>query len=253
MLIDTRTEGNATLLSLSGELDAHNLDEFRSKIEAVIQSGCSRLCFNLANLRFINSSAIGCFVEVYRDLKREGGELVLSQPSKFLQTTIKTLGLDRLFTIYADDEDAIKHLTGEGDPGAAAGVDEVPVDPTLLGSTEMEFRFPESESAVALGRILHIWKDGISFRYPDDPDKMRIDPDELTFGRKLRFRFQQPFIDKEHVFDLEGEIAYALDQDDGSIKFHVRYTGISDADLALIEDFVKAKDLVLPYLPKQDD
>ena len=64
--------------------------------------------------------------------------------------------------------------------------------------------------------------------------------------------FRQPFIDKQHVFDIEGEIAYALDQDDGSVKYHLQYTKISDGDRKRIEDFVQTKDLVLPYLPRQE-
>jgi hypothetical protein len=127
------------------------------------------------------------------------------------------------------------------------------VDPTLLGSTEMQFRFADKENPVALGKILHIWKDGISFKYPADPDRVRINPDDLTFGCSLAIRFQQPFIDKDHVFNIQGEILYAMDQDDGSVKYHLQYTGISDVDLKLIEDFVKAKDLILPFIPKQDE
>ena len=128
---------------------------------------------------------------------------------------------------------------------------DAPVDPSLLGSTAMRFRFAETDGPEAEARILHIWKDGISFKYPDDPDREKIDPDELTLGRKLAVAFQQPFIDKDHMFQLEGEILYGVDQDDGSVKFHLVYTQLPETDRKLIEDFVQTKDLVLPFLPRQ--
>lgn len=244
-----KTEGGVTILALEGELDASNLGEVKDGIDAKVDAGASQLCINLAKLRFINSSAIGFFVALQKRLRQEEGEMVISQPSRFLQTTINTLGLDQVFQVYGSDEDAVKHFGGEE---AQTIHTDAPIDPSLLGSAEMKFRFAGADGPDAEARILHIWKDGISFKYPDDPDREKIDPDQLVFGSKLAVTFQQPFIDKDHVFRLEGEIAYALDQDDGSVKYHLQYTKLDEADRKRIEDFVKTKDLVLPYLPPQE-
>lgn len=249
MKLDWKSQGNVGILVIQGELDASNLSELKDAFEGRIGKGTSRYCVNLEGLRFVNSSAIGYLVALHRRLRQEGGDVVFSRPSKFLQTTIKTLGLDQVFAVFGSDEDAVKHLGGEEMETFAS---DAPVDPSLLGSTEMKFRLADADGPEAEARILHVWKDGISFRYPDDPDRERIDPDELTFGRRLAVKFRQPFIDKDHVFDLEGEIAYALDQDDGSVKYHLQYTKISDGDRKRIEDFVHTKDLVLPYLPREE-
>jgi len=248
MNIDRKDEGNVTILTLHGELDTHNLEEGKTFLESVVDPGRAQLCLNLDDVRFINSSWIGHFVALQRRLEAEGGQTVLSQPSKFLQTTIKTLGLDRVFRVFSSDEEAVKHFAGEE---MATLETDAAIDPAILGSTEMFFRITEG-GPEAYARILHIWKDGISFRYPDDPDRVKIDPDELLYGKEIAVRFQQPFIDKDHVFELEGKIAYAFDQDDGSVKFNMQYTKVNEADLKMIESFVQTKDMVMPYLPKQD-
>jgi anti-sigma B factor antagonist len=249
MNIDRKNEGNVTILTLHGELDTNNLDEGKGEIDAVLAAGASRVCVNFDDVRFINSSWIGYFVALQRRVEQDGGQVVLSQPSSFLQTTIKTLGLDRVFMVFSSDEEAVKHFGGE--EADTLEVDAA-IDPSITGSTEMKFRFADTEGPEADARILHIWKDGISFRYPDDPDRVKIDPDDLEYGKQIAVRFSQPFIDKDHVFELEGKIAYAFDQDDGSIKFNMQYTKVNEADLKMIEDFVQTKDLVLPYMPAQD-
>ena len=249
MKLDWKSQGSATILVLQGELDASNLPQLKEAFEDRIGKGANRYCVNLEGLRFVNSSGIGYLVALQKRLRQEGGDMVLSKPSKFLQTTIRTLGLDQVFPVFGSDEDAVRHFGGEE---AATIASDAPVDPSLLGSTAMKFRLADTSGPEGEARILHIWRDGISFRYPDDPDREKIDPDELTFGRRLAVTFRQPFIDKQHVFDIEGEIAYALDQDDGSVKYHLQYTKISDGDRKRIEDFVQTKDLVLPYLPRQE-
>ena len=246
MQINWRNEGGVTVATLEGQLDAANLDGAKAEIEGRVDEGALKLCINLGALDFINSSGIGYLVAVYKRLKQEGGKLVLSEPSRVLKSTIRTLGLDRIFEVYESDEEALKHFAGQE---AKTQEMDAPLDPDLFGSREMKFSIAGDDDREADARLLHIWKDGISFKYPDDPDRVKIDPDLLSFGSKLTIKFQYPFIDKDHTFQLEGEIAYAMDQDDGSVKYHVRYTSMNDTDRAMIEDYVQTKDLILPHLP----
>ena len=249
MKIEDRNEAGVTIVTLTGELDTDTLEETRAFIDGRIDAGAAKLCINLGGLKFINSSSIGYFVALHKRLNNEGGTLVLSQPSDFLHTAISTLGLDQLFAIFANDEDALKHFAGEGTETVTS---DAPVDPTMLGSTEMQFALAGGDGPQATARILHLWKDGISFKYPDAGVAGDVDPEQLGFGTKLSVTFQQPFIDRNHLFRIEGEIAYSLDQEDGSVKHHLRYTQIADDDLKKIEDFVATKDQVLAYLPREE-
>lgn len=234
MKIESRREGGVTVLTLGGDIDDH--EEFRRALDEHVRGG-AKLCLNVGGVNFINSMAIGVLVETAGRVEPEGGGLVLSSPSTFFQTIIRTVGLDRRFGVYVGDAEAVAHFAGSTE--GRANID-APVDPALLGSTEMEFRVPGG-GEVERGRILHVWKDGISF----------TGGSEIPWGTKVAVRFKQPFIDPNHVFDFEGEVAYAIDQDDGSVKVHMRYTKITDEDRGMIEDFVRSKDLMLPFLPKQ--
>ncbi len=245
MKIERKTAGDVTILAFTGEFDAFNLPTISEKIDALINTGCTKLVFSLSRLKFINSSALGYLIKTHKRLRELDGELVLCQPSKFFETTIKTLGIDQIFSIFGTDEDAVKHFHNVG--GAEkADFEGVPVDEKMLGSTTIFFRLLDAPETMAKGKILRIWEDGPTFKYPDDPDKVRIDPDELYIGRGLWIKFRQPFLERERFFEMEAEIVMAVDLDDdsGASKYRLRYTKIDDADQKVLEQFVSDQDLL---------
>ncbi len=243
MKIERKTAGNVTILAFTGEFDAFNLPQVGEKIDTLIQKGCMHLVFNLRLLKFINSSALGYLIKTAKRLKELDGELVLSEPSKFFQTTIKTLGIDQIFRIYPNDQEAVKYFH-DHDAKEFEQKEGVAVDDKLLGSTTMFFRLLDAPETMAVGKILSIYEDGPTFKYPSDPDKVKIDPDELIIGRKVWIKFRQPFLEKERFFEMEAEIVMAVDLDDaeGTSKYRLRYTKIEDADRKVLEEFVAEQD-----------
>ncbi|MCZ6787097.1 MAG: STAS domain-containing protein [Planctomycetota bacterium] len=242
----TAADGDVTILAFTGEFDAFNLPTISEKIDTLISKGCTKLVFNLHLLKFINSSALGYLIKTHKRLKQLDGELVLSQPSKFFQTTIATLGIDQIFKIYANDAEAVTYFAETG-VAEQAKVEGVPVDDKLLGSTTMFFRLlDDPEAGMAVGKILSIYEDGPTFKYPSNPDKVKIDPDDLTIGRKLWIKFRQPFLQKERFFEMEAEITMAVDLDGASeaSKYRLRYTKIDQADQKVLDQFVKDQDLL---------
>jgi len=115
MRIDRKAAGNVTILAFAGEMDADNLPAARAETDGVIQGGCDRLVFNLGQLAFINSSALAYLISVHKRVKSMDGELVFSQPSRFFQTTIRHLGLEREFRIFPDDQAALDHFGRRGE------------------------------------------------------------------------------------------------------------------------------------------
>jgi hypothetical protein len=102
---------------------------------------------------------------------------------------------------------------------------------------------------MAVGKILSIYEDGPTFKYPADPDKVKIDPDDLQIGRKIWIKFRQPFLDQERFFEMECEITMAVDLDDaqGAAKYRLRYLKIADGDRKLLEQFVRDQDQFRKY------
>ncbi len=117
--IEQKTVANVTILTFTGEFDAFNRPQVGEKIDTPIQAGCTHLVFNLRRLTFIDSTALGHLIKTAKRLKELHGELVLSNPSKFLQTTIKTLGVEQILKVFPSDEAAVKYFHGAGGEAAS--------------------------------------------------------------------------------------------------------------------------------------
>jgi hypothetical protein len=108
----------------------------------------------------------------------------------------------------------------------------------------MFFRLLDSPETMAVGKILSIYEDGPTFKYPSDPDEVKIDANELSIGRGVWIKFRQPFVEKERFLEMEAEIVMAVDLDDaeGTSKYRLRYTKIDDADRQVLQQLARSGD-----------
>ena len=254
MKIERREEDGVTILGFTGEFDAFNLQKISEGIDQLIQKGRTNLIFNLKGLKFINSSALGYLIATHKRLREYDGELVLSEPSKFFETTVATLGIDQIFKIYTNDGEAVKHFHGEGGE-EKTDFEGVPVDESMIGSTKLFFKLLDAPETMGVGKILSIYEDGPTFKYPSDPDKVKIDPDDMLIGKKIWAKFRQPFLEKERYFECEAEIVMAVDLDNDpheASKYRLRYTKMDPKDQAALEEFVRTQDQIRKIAKPKD-
>jgi anti-sigma B factor antagonist len=110
MEIHTRTEGDVTLIRLSGHLDATTVGDLKTEVAAIQTGGGSRICLSCQRMEFIDSTALGQILAMHKSLKAGGGELVISEPSRFLQSAIRTLELYHILEIFDSDKAAVAHF-----------------------------------------------------------------------------------------------------------------------------------------------
>jgi anti-sigma B factor antagonist len=237
MKFERKPAGNVTILAFTGEFDGFHLPRVSEEIDALIEKGCTRLVFNLRRLKFINSAALGYLIKTGRRLKERDGELVLSEPSAFFQTTIKTLGIDQIFRIYPDDQEAVGYFHDAGGEEGSA------VDDKLRVSTPMSFRLLDAPETAAVGKILAIHEDGPMFEYPVDPGQAKIARDELIIGRHVWLKFRKPFQEKERFFEMEAEVVMSVDVDEaeGTSKYRLRYTKIDEGDRKALAQLIRER------------
>ena len=65
------TDGNLQI-SLSGDIDLGNADEFYSEIMAAYQQNPANVCFVCDELNFIDSTTLGTFVKILKNVKADG-------------------------------------------------------------------------------------------------------------------------------------------------------------------------------------
>lgn len=210
--------GGIVVLTLKGEFDTFVTGAFGHEISNVIAEGAHSIVLNMRLVKFVNSTALGAMIKARKQCLAAHGNLVVSQPSAAVREAMESLGLDRLFQIYDDDESALASVEGGG------------------LSVDME---GESESAV----ILHV---------PESPRPLvarirRLDADtlecrlatpavKLTRGKDVRLKFRLPLYRKD-FFDLAARVD-SVEDGPGGTSLGLRFTKVSAEDRADIQKFL---------------
>ncbi len=98
MKIQGSRRGDNLYIYLSGELDEHSVTSLRESADRLIDenAGVSRAVFNLAGLRFMDSTGIGFLIGRYKRLKKYGMSMYLENPE---ESADKILSLSGLYSL----------------------------------------------------------------------------------------------------------------------------------------------------------
>jgi anti-sigma B factor antagonist len=88
----------AVVLRLAGELDLHNADAVRAALADAIADAPERIVIDLAEVDFVDSTALGVLIEARGRL--DGGELLLAGPRLETRRTLQVSGLDRTLRVH---------------------------------------------------------------------------------------------------------------------------------------------------------
>ena len=93
------TENNVLTIALSGDIDLGNAENFYTETLAVYQTAPGDITFDCKELNFIDSTTLGTFVKILKNLKANGHTMRLIN----LQAKIKKLflicSLDKIMEI----------------------------------------------------------------------------------------------------------------------------------------------------------
>ena len=82
MELKSNLKGDDLYIYLSGELDEHSVSSVREAADRMIDNnaGLSRAVFNLAGVKFMDSTGIGFLIGRYKKLKKYGMGMYLENP-----------------------------------------------------------------------------------------------------------------------------------------------------------------------------
>ncbi len=100
------TDTSATVVALVGELDLYNAEELRTALHEVIARTPERVVVDLADVYFLDSTALGVLVEARTRLANRRAFL-LAAPGRDVRRTLEVSGLDRHFAVFDSVENAL--------------------------------------------------------------------------------------------------------------------------------------------------
>lgn len=95
-----------TVVSLAGELDLYNAEDVRAALLECCAAEPAVLVVDLAEVTFIDSTALGVLIEARSRLADRGG-FRLAAPGLETRRALDVSGLDRHFTIFDTVDEAL--------------------------------------------------------------------------------------------------------------------------------------------------
>ena len=108
LIVSARSEGDVAFATVRGEIDLHNSPELREAlIELLEKAKPAKMILNLAEVPYMDSSAIAVLVEMLKRLGRPKGKLCLTYLQPRVQSLLEIARLDSIFVCAKDDEEAM--------------------------------------------------------------------------------------------------------------------------------------------------
>jgi len=98
------------VLKLEGEFDSFETEDVRRNFEWLLERGHNNVVMDLSDMTFANSTTIAYLITAQRQAKEQGGHVVLAGPGEFIRKTLRTLGLDNVFSIRETVDEAVASL-----------------------------------------------------------------------------------------------------------------------------------------------
>jgi anti-anti-sigma factor len=108
-------EGEITIITIKGRLDAATAPVADNAIKKIMEEDYPRILFNLNDLEYLSSGGLRVILGVAKQLNRKGGKLVLCSHNQFVKEVFEVSGFDSLIPIEDTVDAGIKRLDDDTD------------------------------------------------------------------------------------------------------------------------------------------
>ncbi len=101
---------NGSIVAPNGVIDARTVMEFQSKLNQLANQHITRILVDMDQVRYVNSTGLGCLITLLDALNAEGGKIVLMNLQPKVKVVFEMLGLTSFFRIVQSIDDAISYF-----------------------------------------------------------------------------------------------------------------------------------------------
>lgn len=110
MRVKTLPNGLITIIEISGRFDAHVVPEFEKRLDENLPSTSAYLIVDLANVNFIDSSALAILVRGMKRYRENGGDLSICNLQQPVHIIFELTRMDFAFNIYDSVAEAMSAI-----------------------------------------------------------------------------------------------------------------------------------------------
>lgn len=111
--LQTAQQGDLTIITLEGFVDAHTAPNFESAVQAELEAGRTKIIVDCAKLNYISSAGLGVFMSFIEEIRELGGDIKISGLVPKVRHTFEILGFQDIFEML-DDRDTAAQRFAQG-------------------------------------------------------------------------------------------------------------------------------------------
>ena len=110
--IDVRETNNINILELKGYLDAHTTPDLEKAFQDLLEQRKFNIVVNCKDLTYISSAGLGVFMAYIEDVRKNQGDIKLSNMTSKVYNIFDLLGFPLLYDISKDENEAVNKFSG---------------------------------------------------------------------------------------------------------------------------------------------
>ena len=108
--LQTAQQGDLTIITLEGFVDAHTAPNFESAVQAELDAGRSKIIVDCAKLNYISSAGLGVFMSFIEEIRELGGDIKIIGLVPKVRHTFEILGFQDIFEMLDDLDTAAQRF-----------------------------------------------------------------------------------------------------------------------------------------------
>lgn len=106
--VTNRETGGVSILQIKGYLDAHTAPELENAFQLLVDEKKYNIIVNFEELSYISSAGLGVFMGFIEDIRKNDGDIKLTNMKPKIFRVFDLLGFPTLYDILDEEEQAIK-------------------------------------------------------------------------------------------------------------------------------------------------
>ncbi len=100
--------GDISILYLKGYLDAHTAPDLETEFQKLVDAKKYNIIVNFQDLSYISSAGLGVFMGFIEDIRKNGGDIKLSDMKPKIYRVFDLLGFPTLYDILDEEARALE-------------------------------------------------------------------------------------------------------------------------------------------------
>lgn len=100
LLLSVRSGRGCTVLEVHGELDMATSPQLRDGLQQLVDAGDRQVVVDLAGVGFMDSSALGALVLIFKAMREVGGRLSLAAVQPTVRSVLTVTSVDQVIHVY---------------------------------------------------------------------------------------------------------------------------------------------------------